>query len=150
MRLGRKIELRRRAPAAHFDVVHRGFSYRHAGVRDIRHHQQEMFQTLVEFGDARVVVFDGVGNFLHVREKGSGVLAGLLHARNFFAGLVAFGLQFFGGENELTALGINFAKWGEVKRHAAIARHFLDGVEVVAYVTKIEHRPSRIHERRAC
>ena len=148
MRLRREIKLRRRAPAAYFDIIRRGFSHRHARVRNIRNHQQKILQPLVQLADTHVVVLDGVGNFFHVRQQCSGVFARLFHSPNFVAGLVALRLQLFGGENELAAFGINLAEWRQVQRRATVARHLLDGIQVVPYVSKIKHRFSRIHERR--
>ena len=146
MRARREIEFRRRAPAAYLHIIGGAFSHWHAGVRNVGDGEQELFQALVEFVDVLVVALESIGNFLHLRQKLRGVFAGSFLARNFFAGAVALGLQALGGGDELAARGVNLAKGREVQSDAAIARHLFNRVEVLPYVSQIQHSLSRIQE----
>ena len=38
------------------------------------------------------------------------------------------------------------AKGRQIQRHAAVPRHLLDHIQVLAHISEVQHRPSRIHE----
>lgn len=103
-----------------------------------------MLELFVEFADADVAALDLFGDFLHAREDGGRVLLVALQRGDFFVGLIALRLQGFIGFDQLAAFRIDFAERLHVERDAAVARHFLDYVEVVPYVSQVEHRFSSI------
>ena len=137
VRTRREIEFRRSAPAAHLDVGGGVMSHRHRTVRQVRHRQHEIRELRVQDGDAFVGELDFVGDALHFRQQSGGILARLLAARNFLAGLVALGLQAFGGGNSLAAFLIERAKAVEIDRDAAIRRHLLEFVQVLAKISQV-------------
>src|SRR6202050_628507 len=141
-----EVKLRRSSPAPDFHIISGAFSHRHAGVRNIRDGEQKLFQAFVQLVDTLVVALQALGDFFHQRQKLRGVFAGSFLSRNFFAGAIALGLQALGGGDELAPLGVNLAKGCQVQRDAAVARHLFNGVEVLPYVSEIQHRPSRIQE----
>ena len=69
----------------------------------------------------------------------SGVLAGLLAARDFFAGFVARGFQALDRGDTLAALAIERAKSVEVDARTATRGHFLEFVQVLAKIVKVMH-----------
>ena len=106
-------------------------------MRDIGNGEQELLQGFVKFGDSLVVALDLLGNFFHAGQDGAGVLAGFFQARDFVAGLVAVGLEALVLSDELAALGVERFEIVEIDFGAAVARHFLDHLEVIAYVGEI-------------
>ena len=139
MRPRREIKLRRRAPAAHFDVCRGVMSHRHRTVRHVGHRQHKVREFRVQDGDAFVGLLDFVGNALHFRQQCGSILARFLAPRNFLAGLVAFGLQPFRGGDSFAALLIERAKTVEINGDAAVLRHALEFVQVFAKISQFMH-----------
>ena len=77
---------------------------------------------------------------------GCGVLLILFQRGDFFVGLVAFGLHGLGGLDEAAAFGIDFGERRKVEFDAAVAGHLFDDVEVLSYVSQVQHRQNRILE----
>ena len=128
MRLGREVELRRRSPAAHFDVVGLALADRHTVVRQVGNAGQDIAQPRVGFfGDLL-----GFGNLLAqifglVDQRG-GVLLVLLELGDFFRRFVALGFQGFGFGDRGAAIeidGVEIAEDG-FRIHAASAQFFFN------------------------
>ncbi len=138
MRFGSKVELRRRAPAANFHVVRGSFSDGHARVRNIGDRQQELLEasrsSSAMRSSSRLICSDT--SFMRARIA-AGVLAGFLQPGDLIAGLVALGLEALVLRDELAPLRIERAKRLEVELCTAVARHFLDHIEMVPHISKI-------------
>ena len=78
MRLGREVELRRRAPAAHFDVVVFALADRNAVVGQVGNAEQDVAQTRVGFFGALLRFGDLLAQLLCLVDLRCGVLLVLL------------------------------------------------------------------------
>ena len=123
VRLGHKIEFRRRAPAAHFDIVGGAVAHRHAGVRDIGDRQQQFTLCGVELRDAFVTLLDALGNLLHLREQRVRILLFLLQSRDFLASFISLSLELLGRGDQFAALFVEHAKRVKIESRAAFCGH---------------------------
>ena len=71
--------------------------------------------------------------------KRRSILARFLAPRNFFARLVALGLQPLGCGDPLAALLIQRAEAVEINGDAAVRRHLLEFIQVFAKISQVMH-----------
>ena len=149
VRLGLEIEMRRRAPAAGFDVIGFALPYRHAGVRNIRDCRQNFAQARFLFGGLLFGVLNLLAQFFGLLDLRRGVLAALLEFGNLLGSAVALRLQSFGSGDRLAALAIDGAKVFQNFRriHSALAQLFFDQRQVVTHKIQIEHCALTLAER---
>src|SRR5271165_4035532 len=109
MRLGLEIELRRRTPAACFNVIVSALSYGHAVVREIRNRGQNFAQSGFLLG----CFFLGLGNllaqFFRFVDLGRSILAALFELGDLLGSAVAARLQSFRRSDGLPALAVDGA-----------------------------------------
>src|SRR5437879_7323003 len=78
--LWRKIEFRRRTPAADFFVVGCACTHGHGRMRNIGDSEEKFALRGVEFGDALIGLLDALRNLLHFSDDGVGVFLLLLRS----------------------------------------------------------------------
>ena len=144
MRLRREIELRRRAPAADFDIVVRAVPHRHAGMRHVRNRQQKLALRRVELSDALVALLDALRNLLHLRDYCVGGLLFFFQRGDFVAGFVALRLELLGRGDQFAPLFVERAKCVQIERGAALFRHFGEHIQVLPEVIEVMHGQKRI------
>ncbi len=134
-----EVELARRAPAAHLDVVGLVLADRHAFVRDVRHAQHQVGQArldLAELGFRRLHVVADPADFGH---HGRRVLALPLHRADLLRQAVAARLELFGVGLDRAAFRFECGERGDVEGVAAIGEALGDAVEVFAQQLDVEH-----------
>jgi hypothetical protein len=119
MVLHREVELARRAPAAHLDVVVARLAFGHLGARDVRDAAQELVQPVLQGRERRLVRLQLVADAAHFREHGRGVLTLALEHAHLLRERIALALQLLGARLELLALVLERAEPRLVEVEAA-------------------------------
>ncbi len=139
-----EFELARRAPAAHFHVFGFVLAHRHAFVRQVRHAEQQVRQTLldiVEPGRRRLHLVADTTHFSHHRR---GVLALAFQRADLFRQTVAARLHLFGTGLGVAAFRFERGEGRHVEGIAAVGEALGDAVEVFAQQLDVEHGMGRV------
>ena len=128
MRLGCEIKLRKRAPAAHFDVLLRGTPDGHAGVRQIGNASQQLAKARLQFLGGFLPLLDCLAQRLGLADQVSCVLPGFLAFCNFFGRGIPLCLQGLSFGDGVAALRVNLMKILEdlPRIHTPLAELLLD------------------------
>ncbi len=116
----RKVECRRRAPAAHFDIVRalEPSGTLECGTLGMVSRNSRCVSS--SCGDALVGLLDELRNLLHVRDDGVGGLLFFFEAGDFVARFVALRLALLVLGDQLAAFFVERAKSVEIQRGAAL------------------------------
>ena len=120
MGFGFEIELRRRAPAPHLDIVFGALADGNGLVRHIRHRREHAAKPLVEFLDPLVEAGHPFAHRAHALLRFAGIDALSLQLRDFLAGGVSLRLQLLGFGDGGAAFAIEGAEGLRVERVAAV------------------------------
>ena len=134
-----EVELPWLAPAAHLDVVLRGFPPRHALVRDVRDGQEPLLEGRIDRGHLRVELLDPIAEPPHLVDERRGVLLVLLEGGDLLGSLVAPGLQRLDLAQHLAARFVEAVEFVEADLRAAVAERALEEIEMVADPRRVEH-----------
>ena len=130
--LHRKIELPRRAVAAHFGIVFRRSPRRHAGVRQVRNQQQEVLQLRLDLQQLRLQRLQlgvGLAGLVHQRRD---IFALALRLADALGQAVARGLQFLGARLHQLALLLQGLERRAVEMKWSCREPGRDAFEIVA------------------
>ena len=141
VRLGSKVELQGRTPAADFHVLVRGLADRDARVRNVGDADENLPQAGFVFFGGLSQLLDLLAQFLGFGNQRSRILPTLLQFCDLFRGAISLGLHGLRAGDGLAPLSIHL---GEVfqnlsRLHAALAQLFLDQRQVVADKSQIKH-----------
>ena len=141
VRPGLEIEMRRRTPAARFDVVFGALPNRHGVMGKVWDRSQNLAQTRFLFGCLSFGTRNLLAQFFGFPNLCRGVLPALLELGNLLGSAVAARLQTFRRGDGLPALAINGAKILQNFRriHSALPQLFFHQRQVVTNKIQIEH-----------
>jgi hypothetical protein len=149
MRLGREIKFRRRAPAAHFNVIFRSFANRNAFVRQIGNAGENALQAGLKIGRRFLALLNLLPQILRFGDLSGRVLPSLFKLGNLLRGAVALRFHGLGFGDCLAALGVYLVEVFQYlcRIHAALAELLLDQRQVVTNEVEIKHGSSLLYRK---
>src|SRR5216683_1381035 len=137
MRLGSEIEFGWRAPAANFDILCRAVPNGHAGVRQIRNHEQKVFLSLCQSDGLEALDLDRLREGLHLSDERIRIQVFFLEPPNLVAGFVPLRSERLRLCNQLSAFLIQRPEFVQVERGAALFPHFGEDIQMVSKVVQV-------------
>ena len=141
VRLGSKIKLRRRSPAAHLHIFFGAVADGHTRVRQVGNTRENVPQPNIEISGSLLQSLNLLAHFLGLRHGGAGVLPSLPCLGNLLRGLVALRLHSLRRRDGVPALRIDLVEILEhgSRIHAALTQLLFHQRQIVADKIQIKH-----------